>query len=235
MACRKLHILILIASMSILTACIHTRGPMELRGFVKDKCSGEKIPYRKIIVEGMVRDEDQSFPVDAGQFSTDSTGNFFFTLNRIKNAYDYNFHLVGDSLYMFSSVKMELLELQNAALDLEFSLDKLVELTIKINRKCKTPAVDTLYLSLWSDRVDGRIIYPYKISKYGKIDHYFGTSNDSELRWIGGNVNSTVRARVFADKLTSLSWEIVRNGTRKEISDTITCKRDLENLVYFTY
>jgi hypothetical protein len=53
--------------------------------------------------------------------------------------------------------------------------------------------------------------------------------------WVGGKVKSTVQTRAFADKKTVVRWVLFRNGMMKEIIDTITCKRYLENNVYLTY
>jgi hypothetical protein len=127
------------------------------------------------------------------------------------------------------------MELKSNAKYLSFSLSKLVDLTIKINRKSRTPVCDTLRLIWESNGVYGLSIYPYKINNYGRTNSSFGLTSGSDLMWIGGNVNSTLTTKVFADKKTELSWELYRNGKRKEFTDTITCKRDFENIVYFTY
>jgi hypothetical protein len=156
-------------------------------------------------------------------------------LIKVKDAYYYNFSLAGDSDYAFITRTLGLMELEQNAEYLIFSLSKLVDVTIKICRKSKTPVCDTLYLSWVSNGVDGRILYPYKIDNYGETNNYFRPTSDLELRWIGGNVNSTVKTKVFADKKTKIYWELVRNRKIKEIIDTITCKRDLVNLVNFIY
>jgi hypothetical protein len=156
-------------------------------------------------------------------------------LRKVKDAYYYNFSLVGDSDYAFITKTLGLMELEQNAKYLVFSLSKLVGVTIKIYRKSITPVSDTLSLYWESNGVDGRILYPYKIDNYGKTDNYFGLTSDLELRWIGGNVNSTVKTRVFADKRTRIHWELTRDRKRKEIIDTMTCKRDLVNFVNFIY
>jgi hypothetical protein len=35
--------------------------------------------------------------------------------------------------------------------------------------------------------------------------------------------------------MTKIHWELVRNKKIKEITDTITCKRDLKHVVSFKY
>jgi hypothetical protein len=130
---------------------------------------------------------------------------------------------------------MALYDLERNAKYLVFSLNKLVDLTIKLNRKSKTPACDTLRLCWISNGVYGGSLYPYRISNYGRINNSVGLISATDLIWIGGNVNSTVDTKVFADKKTELTWELYRNGKRKEFIDTITCKRDFANIVYFTY
>jgi hypothetical protein len=78
-------------------------------------------------------------------------------------------------------------------------------------------------------------LYPYKIYNYGRTNNSFGLTSGGDLWWIGGNVNSTIATKVFADKKTELNWELYRNGQRKEFTDTITCKKNFANIVYFTY
>jgi hypothetical protein len=131
--------------------------------------------------------------------------------------------------------KLGLLELEQNATYLYFSLSKLADFRIKIDRKSKTPFCDTLYLSWESAGVDFTVLYPYKIDNYGIPDNFIGLTSYSGLEWIGGNTNSKVKTKVFADKMTKIHWELVRNKKRKEINDTITCKRDLTNIVNFTY
>jgi hypothetical protein len=84
---------------------------------------------------------------------------------------------------------------------------------------------------LESNRVDFRTLYPYKIDNYGITDNAFGFIPGFGLRWIGGNINSTVKTRVFADKMTKIHWELVSNKKRKEITDTLTCRRGIVYVV----
>jgi hypothetical protein len=130
---------------------------------------------------------------------------------------------------------MTLFELKKNSKYLFFPLSKLVDLTIKLNRKSKTPVCDTLRLYWESNGVFGVSLYPYKIYNYGRTNNSFGLTSGTDLIWIGGYVNSTVNTKVFADKKTILSWELYRSGKRKEFTDTITCKRDFANIVSFTY
>ena len=194
-----------------------------------------KFPGRDIIIQGLVRSGEKLVPIDAGQFSTDSSGCFTYKLRKVNDAYYYNFCLAGDSDYASKVKMLGLLELEQNAKFLSFSLSKLVDLTIIINRKSNTPVLDTLSLSWKSNGVYDRNLYPWKITNYGKTHNSFGNTSDTELRWIGGNVNSAISTRVFAYKKTTLLWELDRNGKRQELTDTITCKRDFKNFVYFTY
>jgi hypothetical protein len=209
---------------------MNTEGTLEIKGKVIDEYTKMQIPRRDIIVQGLVKNEKELVPIDAGQFSTDSSGCFTYTLRKVKDAYYYNFCLVGDSDYASITRNLGLYELEQNAKYLSFSLSKLVDLTIKIYRESKNPVFDTLSLTWESNGVSCWSLYPYKIDNYGKTKNYFGLTT-----WIGGNVNSTIKTRVFADKRTKLFWDLVRNGKRKEITDTITCKRDITNIVYFTY
>lgn len=212
----------------LLTGCVNTSGKLEIKGKVTDKSTDLPIPGRNVIVQGLVLNNDKLVPVDAGQFSTDSSGSFEYSLIKIKDAYRYNFCLVGDSDYSFLTEELSLSYIKRNSDYLSFSLDKLSDLTILILRKSLTPAFDTLQLSWRTDGIDGRTMYPYKVTNNG-------LTSSSELRWIGGNVMSTVKTRVYADKMTTVRWVLFRNGRIKEIIDTITCKRDLVNEVHFIY
>jgi hypothetical protein len=219
----------------ILIGCVNTEGTLEIKGKVIDDYTKTEIPWRDIIIQGLIESNEKLIPIDAGQFSTDSSGCFTYSLRKVKNAYYYDFCLVGDSDYVSTTRNLGLYELEQNAKYLFFSLSKLVDLTIKIQKISKTPFRDTLYLSLESNGVDFRTLYPYKIENYGITDNSFGFIPGLGLRWIGGNINSTVKTRIFADKMTKIHWELVRNKKRTEFTDTITCKRDLAHIVYFTY
>jgi len=130
---------------------------------------------------------------------------------------------------------MTLFDLEINAKYLSFSLSKLVDLTITLKRKSKTPVRDTLCLSWESDGIYYWFLYPYRIINDGKIVNPHGPKTGTGLNWIGGNVNSTISTKVFADKKTKLRWELYRNGRRKVFTDTITCRRDFANNVHFTY
>jgi hypothetical protein len=219
----------------LLTGCLKTEGNLELKGKVIDGFTKKEIPGRDIIVQGLLEIDNKTMTVDAGQFTTDSTGCFRYKLKKIKDAHFYNISLVGDSDYAFMTKKLGLLELKKNAKYLLFSLNKLTDLRIKISGKTRTPFCDTLYLWWESDEVDFRALYHYKINNYEIPDNFMGVTSYAGLVWIGANTNSMVITRVFADKMTRIHWELVRNKKRKEITDTITCKRDLTNFLYFTY
>jgi hypothetical protein len=231
----KFLIYIIFSAGILLIGCVNTEGNLEIKGKVIDEYTKVKIPGRDIIVQGLVGENNILVPIDAGQFSTDSSGFFAYSLKKIKDAYYYNFHIVGDSDYSFKTTEFGLFKLNQNAKYLTFSLNKLVDLTIKIQKISKTPFRDSLYLSLESNGVDFRTLYPYKIENYGITDNSFGDIAGLGLRWIGGNIKSTVKARVFSDKMTKIHWELVRNKKRKEIIDTLTCKRGLGHTIYFKY
>lgn len=230
----KFFILIVFAS-GVLSGCLNTEGILKIKGKVLDESTKTGIPWKNIIVQGLVNDNDKAVPVEVGQFCTDSSGCFAYSFRKIKGVNNYNFCFVGDSEYLFTNNKMTLFDIQRNAKYLFFSLSRLVDITIKLNRKSKSPLCDTLCLSWESDGVFFWFLYPYKIINYGRTNNSFVPMSDKELRWIGGNVNSTITTKVFADKRTEISWELYRNGKRKEFNDTITCKRDFANIIYFTY
>lgn len=219
----------------LLTGCINTEGTLKIRGKVIDDYTKTEIPFRSIIIQGLLNSNEELLTIDAGQFSTDSTGCFAYTIRKIKYAHYYNFYLVGDSDYASVNRILGLYELDKNAKYLSFSLSRLVDLTINIYRESKRPVLDTLSLYWESNGVSLWSLYPYKISNYEKINNSFGLTSGSELWWIGGNVNSTVRTRVFAEKKTKLRWDLDRNGKRMVFLDTIRCRRDFANVVNFTY
>jgi hypothetical protein len=219
----------------VLAGCVNTEGTLKIKGKISDERTKTGIPWKNIIVQGLVTINDKSEPIEAGQFSTDSSGCFTYSLRKVKGAYNYNFCFIGNSDYPVTINKMTLSGLKSNAKYLSFSLSKLVDLTIKLYRRSKTPVCDTLRLIWESDGVFGLSLYPYKIYNYGRTNNSFGLTSGSDLMWIGGNVNSTINTKVFADKKTELSWELYRNGKKKEFTDTLTCKRDFANIVYFTY
>ena len=224
-----------LCSIIVTAGCINTEGTLELKGVVTDENTKAKIPGRKIIIQGFVNRNNKLTPVEAGQFSVDSTGNFSYSLNKIKDAYFYNFCVVGDSDYAYTVKKLGIAELVKHSGYLSISLRKLVNLTIKIQKTSSIPFRDTLYLSWVSDGIDYRNLYPFRVENFALTDNSFVSLPGIGLRWIGGNINSTVSARVFADKMTKIHWELVRNKTRREFTDTITCKRSLSHTIYFTY
>jgi hypothetical protein len=230
----KLYFFIALASI-LLSGCINTEGTLQIKGKILDKDTKTGIAWKSIIVQGVVYSENKSEPIKAGQFSTDSSGCFTYSLRKIKDAYEYNFCFIGNSEYPVTVNKIALASLKRNAKYLTFSLNRLVDLTIKIYRKSKAPVCDTLRLIWESDGVFGLSLYPYKIYNYGGTENSLGFTSSSDLMWIGGNVNSTINTKVFADKKTELSWELYRSGKKTEFTDTITCKRDFANIVYFSY
>jgi hypothetical protein len=219
----------------LLAGCVNTEGTLEIKGKVIDEFTGEQIAGKKIIIQALVKNDKEFVPIDAGQFSSDSSGCFMYPFREVKDVRYYNFCIVGDSNYAFITKTLGLYELEQNAKFLIFTLNKLTDLTIKIYRKSKKPVYDTLSLSWESNGVAGWVLFPYRIDNYVKTTKHFDPVSGIELRWIGGKVNSTVKTRVFAEKRTKIRWDLDRNGKRKEFTDTITCKRDFANIVYFTY
>lgn len=205
-----------------------TEGILELKGKALDEKTHVAIPNRKIIVHALVKSDDEYIPTYSGEFFTDSLGNFSYSLRKVKTVYLYDFGIVGDTAYAFSNVKLGLTELNRDGKFLSFNLCKLADLTIKIDRKSKTSFRDTLFISWESDGINGEILYPYKIENYG-------ITSDMALRLIGGDVKSVIKTKVFADRKTIVYLDLFRNGRPKEITDTIFCKRNVANILYFKY
>lgn len=223
----KIIVSVIVIISIIFIGYFNVKGTLKIKGRVIDEYTEEPIPGREIIVQGLVVKNNGLIPVETGNFSTDISGNFTYSLKKVKGANTYNFCLVGDSDYSFMAEKLALTYLKRNAKQLSFSLKKLANLTLLISRKSKLPVCDTLYLSWKSDGVDGRSLYPYKINN--------GLAQASQLRWIGGKVESIIKTRAFAEERTTVRWALFRNGKRKEIIDSIICKRDLANMIYLKY
>jgi hypothetical protein len=149
-------------------------------------------------------------------------------LRKVKTVHLYDFAVAGDTAYAFSNNKIDLAILNQYGQFLTFKLRKLADLTIKIDRKSNTSFHDTLYVSWESDGINGEILYPYQIENYG-------IPSNLALQWIGGNVKSVIKTKVYADQKTIVSWELFRKGRPREITDTIFCKRNVANSLYFNY
>ena len=224
---RYLRFIIFVSSI-VLSGCHYTEGTLDLKGKVLDEKTKATIPNRKIIIQALMKNDENIVPGYAGEFSTDSSGCFVYSLKKVKGVYIYDFCIVGDSAYAFLNHKLGLAELDRYGMFLPFYVSKLADLTLKIDRKSKIPYRDTLFVSWKSNGIDGEILYSYKIENYGVI-------SDKTLRWIGGNVKSIVKTKVYADKNTIVNWTLFRNGKVKEFKDTIFCKRDGRNSVCFKY
>jgi hypothetical protein len=81
------------AFLVLLAGCIRTEGKIEITGKVIDEGTKEPVPGRVVIVQGLVADTARLIPVDAGQFITDSSGSFSYTIKKVKDAFHYNFCL----------------------------------------------------------------------------------------------------------------------------------------------
>ena len=217
-----------LVSILLLTACLNTEGLLEFKGKVLDESTKSAISGRKVIIKALEDSDNEFISSYAGYFTTDSAGTFSYTLTKVKKAYWYEFSVVGDTSFACLNKRISLGELNSNGKFLSFYLDKLADFTIKINRMSKIPILDTLYVSWVSNGIDGKTMYPYEIGNnwiYSK----------EGLRWIGGDIKSVIRTKVYADKRTIVRWELFREGKYKEIIDTIFCVRDAANSVYLKY
>ncbi len=212
----------------ILTGCTNPEGIIKIRGKVLDEDTKALIPRREIIVQSLVKIDDTLVPINAGQFVTDSNGCFIYTLQKKRNSYLFNFCLVGDSDYAFSTQTLGITELNKYGQFLNLYMSRLADLSITIERKNNSHSPDTLFLSWESGGIDGKILYPYEVVN-------FGVAPDRAFIWIGGNVKSLIKTKAFADKRTTVWWKLYRNGKRKETTDTIFCSRDAINYVNIKY
>ncbi len=203
-------------------------GFIEVRGKILDEKTHEIVANRKIIIHELQdRENDKGLSI-IGEFKADSLGKFAYKLRKSKVTYFYNFEIMGDSVYDVSNNIMGMTELNRNGKFLTLYMNKLTRLTLKIERKSRTDFQDTLFVSWITNRADGEILYPYKVTNYG-----VGTT--VPLRWVGGNVKSVVKTKVFADKKTVVLWKLFRQGHQTEFTDTIYCQRDAANSISFRY
>jgi hypothetical protein len=220
--------LISFISILLLAACSCTEGTLKLEGKVLDEDTRLAIPHREIIVQTLVKGDDNKVtPVYYGKFSTDSSGYFTYHLKKSKNAYLYNFCVVGDSTYAWSNNKLGLTELKRDGKLLSFTINKLTDLSIRIQCKDRPSADDVLYVSWKSDEISGNLLYPYLIKNY--------TIPNTGLKWMGKNIRSKIKTRVFANKETIIRWEIYSDGKSRVTRDTIICRRDVLNYYDLKY
>ena len=212
----------------MLIGCLQTEGTLNIKGKVIDDHTKEGLSGRKVVLQGLVYNDGELITKEAGQFRTDSTGQFSYTLKKTKGAYRYNFIFVGDSMYFTSLQKIFLTPLVKNSKFLSFPLRKLTGLSITIERLTKAPINDTLYVSWESNGVSGRSIYSQRV-------YNFGVAPEIEYRWIGGNVRSVIETKVFANEKAIISFKLNRYGKRREVLDTVFCARDINNTFSFKY
>jgi len=212
----------------ILFGCLQTEGLLDIRGKIFDVDTKKSIPNRKVVIQGLNYIDHELVPVEVGQFRTDSVGNFSYRMKKAKGAYLYDFIIVGDSAYFISMQRIGLPQLEINSDFLSFPLSKITDLAIKIERISNVPLYDTLYISWESNGIDGRSIYPQKVTNYG-------IAPEIEYRWIGGDVKSVIETKAFANKKTVIYLKLRRNGKKKEMSDTVFCARDIINNFSFKY
>lgn len=213
----------------LLSGCIDTEGLLKIEGSIMDEKTKKVIPNRKVNIIALYQDDDEYIPTQVGYFTTDDTGHFSYSFNRVKDVYYYDFCIVGDSSYAFSRNKIGLLQLYRNNKYLTFYASKLVDFIIKIERISKSPDTDTLYISWDSDKTDGKSLYPFK------IENYWHNIKDNKLEFIGGKINAKIITKVYADKRTILHYKLFREGKYIGVYDTIFCSRNTKNNVNFRY
>jgi hypothetical protein len=229
---RVKHFLLIIALFLPQVGCLNTQGTIELDGKVIDEHSKKHLPGRQVIIQAVIEENSKTNIIECGEFSTDTSGLFRYTLRKVRNAFYYNFCFVGDSNYASMIKRMGLFEIKENAKYLFFNMNKLTDLRIYINAVSKDSFCDTLYLNWESENVDFKWLYPFEVENYGVPDNFLGQSALG-LFWIGKNTRSIIKTKVFAGKMTSLKLELIRNNKRRLVKDTITCKRDINNSVFF--
>jgi len=85
--------------MILFPACNNTVGTIELKGKVVDESTKAAIPNISVMIEALDQSNDQSVNIYAGDFTTDSSGCFAYTLKKVKNISLYNFYIQGNPDY----------------------------------------------------------------------------------------------------------------------------------------
>lgn len=225
---KNLNFILVITIILVASGCCNEEK-IEIAGKVIDKHTKVAIPHKKVIIQAMVVSENKHIPVYNGEFSTDSSGYFTYAMEQTESAYLYNFHIIGDSAYAYSNIRLGLTELRKNGKFLNLNCNKLADLTIRTEMNCSHSSNDVLYVFWKSDGINGSSLYPYTVKNYGL------TSANTGLKWVGGDIKSEIKTKVFANKETIVKWEIYRNEKRMEITDTIFCRRDVDNYLIFKY
>jgi hypothetical protein len=212
----------------LLSGCTNTVGTIELKGKVIDENTKAPVPNLAVRIEALEQCDDKTTANYAGDFTTDSSGKFDYMLKKVKNSSLYSFRIEGNPAYDPSNQVLGLTELNSYGKFLSFEIKRIVDFTIKINRNGTPTFRDTLTVSWETNGVDGRTLYPFKIYNYQ-------INSGNGLIWIGGDIKSEIKTKVFADKNTIVHWTLYRNGKRKEITDTVFCDRNTVNSVYLNY
>jgi hypothetical protein len=212
----------------LLTGCNFTTGSMELKGKVIDESTKAPIPNLLVKIEALNQANSNNAKIYAGEFTTDSAGCFTYTLKKVKNVVLYNFHIEGYPEYDRSDKILGLADLDTYGKYLSLEAKRIVDFTMKINRVSKTPLLDTLIVSWRTNGVDGETLYPFVIRNYR-------INSEKGLIWIGGDVKSEIKTKVYADKNTVVHWQLYRNSRHRDIIDTIFCNRTSANSVTLTY
>ncbi|MBN1602006.1 MAG: hypothetical protein JW915_10375 [Chitinispirillaceae bacterium] len=213
----------------LLTVCCCSEERIEIKGKVSDLHTKAAIPYKKIVIHALVRSGNKEVPVYNGEFSTDSSGCFAYTLKKMQDVFLYDFCVIGDSAYASSNIKLGLTELKRYGKFLDLSCNKLADLTIRTDMNCSNSNNDVLYVTWESDGINGSSMYPYKVKNYGL------TSANTGLKWTGGHIKSEIKTKVFANQETIVKWEIYSNDKITAVTDTILCRRDADNYLSFKY
>ncbi|MFA5973402.1 MAG: hypothetical protein WC780_13715 [Lentimicrobiaceae bacterium] len=212
----------------LLSECNNTVGTIELKGKVIDENTKTAIPNISVMIEALDQSNDKTTTIYAGDFTTDSSGCFAYTLEKVKNISLYNFFIEGNPAYDPSNQLLGLSDLNSNGKFLTFEINRIVDFTMNINRKSQTAYRDTLIVSWETNGVDGKTLYPFKIENYR-------INSENGLFWTGGDVKSKIETKVYADKNTIVHWELFRNGRHTDIIDTIFCKRNTANSVFLNY
>lgn len=219
-------IIVLLATGLVFYSCQNDdplfEGTLTIYGTVADDYTGKGIPNVKLTFTGVSGDVGIfGGSVELGSFKTNSSGQFWGELRKLRDVERYDIMLIEESQYYSTVLPFSVVEMETQSDNLNLEMSRYTDLEIRLEKIADPNIPDTLYLS-WG---------VIQNSVYGPFDPiiFDGTQPDIGHRWIGGEVRTTIRTRTLANKHTEIIVDLYRNGTRTLTFDTLYCERNVLN------
>jgi hypothetical protein len=203
-------------------------GTLNIKGKISDDYTGEGIQNTELSIQGVSSSEGVfGLRLDLGKFKTNSEGYFSGEIKKMKNVERYDFILLADANYYSVIKEMSVSDVEGNLLNLDLTLSRLTELVINIEKTSPASIIDTLYIS-WGV-INNQVYGPFQPL------NFTGTQPDLGMRWIGGEVKSSIKTKTLANKTTEIITEIFRSGQYTLSYDTLYCERDVVNTYNINY